>query len=360
MKKMYSMLLACSLLAVSVYAEENYEGELIADIDHDGKMEMTQWNKFATSDMGNYYQLRVIDDDGKIIWEGPEEQNENNPFVFSALDIGISTPELLADVDMDGYMELLAPELQSDVSPTQYRKLRWKNKGFVVLPSYALMASKENPESFHWQKDTANGTGIWISDFSALGSKDGLVSVDITEYYGGEEAKNGKALIKFDRQGAYVVKWIKKLYSLSKQSGNHSSNQNVNPTEAGATTTQLHHTPPANTSYQTPPRRVSRKNNLYRARISNRDHYNSRGTRLTKLAYILRQDRANYYKYGGDSEDQSENFFRSVKNRENMERILINPIGISYDALQKLVLWSTPLLEIEILSRQLNIRVLER
>jgi hypothetical protein len=54
----------------------------------------------------------------------------------------------------------------------------------------------------------------------------------------------------------------------------------------------------------------------YTTRIGKADHYNSRGMRLENAGEILRQDRANFYRYRlRDVDDQSEYYFRSQKHR---------------------------------------------
>jgi len=63
----------------------------------------------------------------------------------------------------------------------------------------------------------------------------------------------------------------------------------------------------------------------YRAYLSERDHFNSSGVRLRSAASIIRQDRANYHRFGRrDSADQDDTFFASKTNRANMERMLEN------------------------------------
>lgn len=63
----------------------------------------------------------------------------------------------------------------------------------------------------------------------------------------------------------------------------------------------------------------------YRAFISENDLYNSSGTRLTKPWEIVRQDRANYHKFGlADAGDYYDSFFSSAKNREIVERMIAN------------------------------------
>ncbi|MEA2027685.1 MAG: hypothetical protein U9N49_01740, partial [Campylobacterota bacterium] len=120
---------------------------------------------------------------------------------------GISMPEILIDIDGDGYMELIAPEAQSDVSPTYYRKLKWIGKRFRIMPSQALVM--EGGNSFRW-KNTKDYEGVWVSSF--LSMERGLIKVNITSYIKGEY-KNGVALLRFDAKGADVLKWIKPLRS---------------------------------------------------------------------------------------------------------------------------------------------------
>ncbi len=58
----------------------------------------------------------------------------------------------------------------------------------------------------------------------------------------------------------------------------------------------------------------------YSAYIGEDDLYNSNGERLTKPWQILRQDRANFHKYGvSQPGDEDDDFFASANNRANME-----------------------------------------
>ena len=61
----------------------------------------------------------------------------------------------------------------------------------------------------------------------------------------------------------------------------------------------------------------------YVAFLSNADHFNSRGQRLTSAAAIIRQDRANYHRFGrGDAGDEGDIFFADAGNRDALERML--------------------------------------
>lgn len=61
----------------------------------------------------------------------------------------------------------------------------------------------------------------------------------------------------------------------------------------------------------------------YNAWLSRADHYNSNGQRLTSAAAIIRQDRANFHKFGiQDPGDESDNYFDNVNNRALLEQML--------------------------------------
>ncbi|MGR6431145.1 hypothetical protein ACU5AY_09520 [Rhizobium sp. PAMB 3174] len=61
----------------------------------------------------------------------------------------------------------------------------------------------------------------------------------------------------------------------------------------------------------------------YNAYIGRDDLYNSNGERLREPWQIVRQDRANYYKFGIRQRGaEPDSFFSSVKNRAKAERML--------------------------------------
>ena len=63
----------------------------------------------------------------------------------------------------------------------------------------------------------------------------------------------------------------------------------------------------------------------YTAFIGEDDLYNSKGARLTEPWQVLRQDRANYYKFGIRQQgDEGDPFFSDVDNRAAMEQMVMN------------------------------------
>lgn len=63
----------------------------------------------------------------------------------------------------------------------------------------------------------------------------------------------------------------------------------------------------------------------YWAHIGRADLFNSKGARLTQPWQVLRQDRANYHRFGiSQPGDEWDPFFGSIDNRAAMERMIMN------------------------------------
>lgn len=85
----------------------------------------------------------------------------------------------------------------------------------------------------------------------------------------------------------------------------------------------------------------------YRARLSEKDHYNSSGTALNSAAAIIRQDRANFYVFGHmDPEDEADTFFNNKTNRARLEKMLTRG-NLSDDDLNSIIN-STPVIRVDI------------
>ena len=55
------------------------------------------------------------------------------------------------------------------------------------------------------------------------------------------------------------------------------------------------------------------------------DHFNSAGARLTQPWQVIRQDRANFHRFGvRDQGDQYDGFFASSANRSRMEQMILH------------------------------------
>ena len=95
----------------------------------------------------------------------------------------------------------------------------------------------------------------------------------------------------------------------------------------------------------------------YIARIGPNDHFNSRGVRLKSAAAIIRQDRANFHKFGkADAEDEYDSYFGSKANRANMERMLRN--GSSSRSAINAIVNHQPLIRVKIYRNTVIVTVL--
>jgi hypothetical protein len=300
------------------------KNRLKGDIDGDGMNETVAWKKFKTTDLGDFYQLFVFDDDRRLLWKGPAVADKENRYVFWNWDFGESLPEALLDVDGDNQAELLAPSPQSDVSPVFYRILAWNGRRFVERRPGVLMRSTRDPSRFIWVNPYPGegDRGAWVSRIIPQNSIH-RARAEVTEANRGGY-RMGEALIRFMPWGARILEWKKRLAVVSDDQDSSGDKSQ---------------------SYS------------YIARLSSRDHYNSRGHRLRRMIDILHQDRANYYKGGGDSEDTGDGLFGTLEARREMDQMYIVPEGVDLQKLRRAVIGGTPLLRIEPDFSQNSLRV---
>jgi hypothetical protein len=91
----------------------------------------------------------------------------------------------------------------------------------------------------------------------------------------------------------------------------------------------------------------SRPREVYEARLSHADHYNSNGERLRTVAGIIRQDRANFHRFGiQDPEDTDDVFFASADNRARLERMLLH--SRTSRRVRNAILYEEPLVVVEV------------
>ena len=85
----------------------------------------------------------------------------------------------------------------------------------------------------------------------------------------------------------------------------------------------------------------------YVARLSTRDHFNSSGGRLDSAAAVIRQDRANFHKFGRrDAEDEDDAFFASARSRDLLEKLLER--GSADRGAIRAIMTGTPLVRVQV------------
>lgn len=96
----------------------------------------------------------------------------------------------------------------------------------------------------------------------------------------------------------------------------------------------------------------------YIARLSYADHRNSSGQRITTVAGVIRQDRANYHRYSiRDSQDQYDSVFGSEHNRDIMEAKLA--LGSCSASARRSILNGTPRIVVKVYRSHIDITVLD-
>lgn len=96
----------------------------------------------------------------------------------------------------------------------------------------------------------------------------------------------------------------------------------------------------------------------YVARISDSDHYNSNGEYLDTAAQMVRQDRANFHKFGiRDDEDESDPWFRTNGQRGRLQTMLERS-GAWGPGAKSAVLNGEPLVEVEVWSNRVRVNLM--
>jgi hypothetical protein len=92
----------------------------------------------------------------------------------------------------------------------------------------------------------------------------------------------------------------------------------------------------------------------YTAQLSANDHINSDGKKLTTVAEIIRQDRANFHKFNlRDVEDGMDSFFEDAKHRERIPSMLKK--GHIDKETTKSILNGTPVVTVTVYSKYIDI-----
>jgi len=334
----YPAIFCLLLTSIVVTADPDADGALFADLNGDGKDETISWHQFMEKDeLGSFYQLKVTDASGTLLWQGPKVMDVENPMVFGAFDFGYSFPQLVADIDGDGAVELVAPEPQGDVSPTWFIVLRWTGERFVPVRSAPLLESPRGSGLFPWSKEEP-AQGTWISEFKKA-NPDGTYVVDVFEYIPEVTPRMGEAVVSRTAKGYKVKKWLVPLKPISD--------------------TPM---PEPESEPELEPDGSIRGNGVvvYRARLSARDHVNSAGKRLKNVEGILRQDRANYYKGKGDADDGPDPLFKTASGRSGMDARRVVPVGTSKAAWSNAIIHGNPMVEVEVTASQLKVKILNR
>ncbi|BCH26204.1 hypothetical protein MesoLjLc_61180 [Mesorhizobium sp. L-8-10] len=96
----------------------------------------------------------------------------------------------------------------------------------------------------------------------------------------------------------------------------------------------------------------------YVARISANDHQASDGYPLDTAARMVRQDRANWHKFGsGDIEDEHDPWFGSAQARVRFE-VMLNKSSAMTDATRRAIVRGEPVVEVQVYRQSVRVRII--
>jgi hypothetical protein len=281
---------------ISIDEIQKAKGVIYLNLDKDLKKELLIWRQFKKDKYNNYYYLTLIDDNGKILYNSKKTTNMEDKFSFGEYDCGESIPLIALDLDGDNIDEILASTPKGDVSPDFYKVFKWDGKKLNFWFEKALYL--KNNKLF-W-KNKFLEKEIWVTNF--LQSYKDYAKVTLFKYDDKNINVFSTAIVKINKNGGKLKDILIPF-----------------------------------TKYE----------NCYTAKLSKKDHYNSKGKKLTKIRAILIQDRANVLKkIHIDKEDTSSDIFTTAKEREKINSMFIVPIGIKYNSLKNAILYYEPVLDI--------------
>ena len=96
----------------------------------------------------------------------------------------------------------------------------------------------------------------------------------------------------------------------------------------------------------------------YVARISGADHHASDGYPLDTAAQMVRQDRANWHKFGsGDAEDQDDPWFSSKASRTRLESMLNKGSAMS-SSTRRAIINGEPVVQVDVYRNSVKVSII--
>lgn len=301
------MLSALALLALAgtCAADDMREPprEFKVDLGGDGWSETVRVKLSGRNEQGEFFHLEVANGEGRVIWTGPKDLDPDNRLVFGNLEFGQTMPTVIADIDGDGAVELLAGAPQSDVSPRWFRVLRWSHGAFKPVRSGSLFEDPPGSKQFPWG-ETQEYKGRWINElWPSPDGAAGEFEADLIEYPGEAAVRMGKGIVEATAQGFRLLRMITPMKEPDAEP----------PAETGTKDTT----------------EASRALAAYLCQIGDEDLRNSKGERLKTVRDILAQDRANFHKHRirHRRDIDEETFFASAANRQMFQSACIEVPG---------------------------------
>lgn len=108
-------------------------------------------------------QLILFDRNGKAVYKTSQEEDWSK---LSGGVAGRSWPSAICDIDKDGFFEIIITEAKSDVSPQEFRVLKWKDGKLLFYKKGYLTETKQN--FFEWTNEPYDEKA-WVTEINEDG-----------------------------------------------------------------------------------------------------------------------------------------------------------------------------------------------
>lgn len=189
-----------------------YESKSV-DLNGDGSLERVVLVAYNLDrGMESFFgQLRVLNSQGGVIWQGPRVNRSGVPFAFGSWIYGASQLVWLGDIDGDRKIELISSDPVSDIRPYTFQRYRWEGNAFRSLGPKMLLESAPGSGRYLWRDpiewDGESSLG-WVTTLSGDPTR---CEAEVMFYGNGGEIRNGKALMKGDGLGLSVISWTRPM-----------------------------------------------------------------------------------------------------------------------------------------------------
>ena len=185
--------------------------------DNDGKKERLQWD-YVSGDMEQIYQLKLFDDNGDLLWEGPRKYTEDLLVGISNTEDNSVLPVIFDDIDGDGNVELILSGVPHEAYSPGSKIYRWTGKDFIRISSTKpdlVWIDPAHGKTLKWTKIDDNDYRKrkkmwWVGEFLQMPNNElPMVEIVGVQYPDFSAFFSSKAKIRFTPTGAVIEEWIK-------------------------------------------------------------------------------------------------------------------------------------------------------
>lgn len=211
--------LALAALSTPLHAQTAAPA-LQVDLNGDRQLETISLAPTATKEQETFYELQIHDAKGQLVGRGPQVSDRRQPQVLGSFPWGASQLQSAADVDGDGYLEIVIATPKTDVRPTTFSLWNWvpQEKKVKFKRLAAWMTTNPNPKAASDPElylttsklpDRYDPQAWWVESFAPPAQqKATLLQASIIHYLQGQGPTSREAQLAPSPQGLEFVRWL--------------------------------------------------------------------------------------------------------------------------------------------------------